>query len=1385
MAENKMRRRIATTLILTMLSSAFPFYVSAADEILPQTSTEMVMTQESQGGSESVPVESEMLTEVIPEADETKLEAGLTDIAPELLLPSEPENIVPLEERIQETEKETILKETLEKTGELEVIDLASGMETTPEGEPTRDENGYIISTYGYPLKGDPYTGDGLEILSYNGGDQYNLSSTTPWTREQFVKAGIARFYTMSDKTFFGEWNDAEQKWEIAGKLDYENYPGLADVETSVKKGDYESAKMAFYTYYLLRERNGYRIKNTSTAQKDRITADLLCKNYMYNANSGMTPLLLGYVDGTPKLLECDVTETLDKYKGIRQELTFLITATDKDGGLVEFTSKEATEHAPTLTVNLNGTSIEIPATADTYITAGSASGQVHGAEEILLARESAINDPKLVNHQTARTYIKFDVSALKSSDTITGASLNLYGKNSVSDKKKEFVVFYADDSNWTEQEKSWTNKTSASTIFSYDQLESWSWTGPGTRQVDWGSRYMEELLRFNTWIDKLVKVYNVTGDEKYAYTALRQLMDFLNVTGMHGRYLKDLDIAVRAQILPHYVMQLLESKYMTPDIFTGIMKYMWIEGNEFLEFCTVASNWGSSERMGHYAVALNFQEFKDVNRWFADLKTKYAKIMDWILQDDGSSYELALGYTDYTLETFLGSIKMWETTGIKGENPFTPEVEEGILTLAQYMMNCSMPGFIDNQEGDGYSFRSGYIPTRLYYIGDKFNDPHLLFGGTEGKEGEQPPYTSVCYNGQGKKVIMRSSWDKKANYLYSSVEGGVGNHAHQDDNNLIVSAYGQYLLVDPLYGSYSGGDSVNWLKSTKGHNVIEVNGDEQSTDGQSTGSARGTIPRWETNEAYDFAEMRSVATKNASSYTRKVLFVKPGFWLVSDYLIPTSGSSNTYSQYWHYLPEADTAMDSETKTSIINTNGVNLLVTPVAPEKLTQAVIKNDGWFSEGQGSFSRSDYTVYETKTEGNCVMDTILYPSDIGQEKDIVSEPIMVEGLEKNSYSAYEFYVTDKKSKETQRYQYFIRHGSGMQTGTVGSHATDANMLFAELDKNGNTVDIIAQDATYVINKESNQTIFRSDSPIEEISLSWNGDYCDIDGSSLSSDKLEKNNFYFYNQGKNFNKISVNGGTVKPLKTVHYFYFGNKPDDSDEEKPVPTVTPTKKPSHGGGGSFGGGGSSGGNPTKPTDTPTAKPTEKPGETTKPELSTGMKKELEGHWAKTEIESLYNRKIVTGISAESFGLNLEVTRAEFVTLILRALQAEPTEYRGCFADVNQDDWYANYMQAAYDMNLLNGADGNALPNAAITREEMAKILSAAAEKSGLEIGEADLTQFHDADQISNWAMEGISNVVFNKLMNGMPDGTFAPKQNTRRDEAFVVVYRLLEKISR
>ena len=75
-------------------------------------------------------------------------------------------------------------------------------------------------------------------------------------------------------------------------------------------------------------------------------------------------------------------------------------------------------------------------------IKAGSNSKKKFGSEETLTACEDAINATNaLVNENTSRIYLKFDVSWLKSGDTVTAATLNIYGNNEKENDEKEVVV--------------------------------------------------------------------------------------------------------------------------------------------------------------------------------------------------------------------------------------------------------------------------------------------------------------------------------------------------------------------------------------------------------------------------------------------------------------------------------------------------------------------------------------------------------------------------------------------------------------------------------------------------------------------------------------------------------------------------------------------------------------------------------------------------------------------------------------------------------------------------------------------------------------------------------------------------------------------------------
>jgi hypothetical protein len=946
-----------------------------------------------------------------------------------------------------------------------------------------------IEDTYGYTLKGDPYN-----------------SMQVKQAKDPFIGNIVNEAYYLRDKDFFGEFLDGE--WKINGKLNY-GAENMEKVESSVKEGNYEYAKQELLNYY---KAKSYK-KDTVSSNIDIITADLLTKNFMYNGRSGFTPQSYMYVDGTKKYVSADVTQAVKQYSSSRSELTFMVLAVEKDKYTASFDSKEG-ENSPYIKAVVSGKEVKIYPSDDTYINAAGNASKNFGSDSDLRACESAPDTSNLVNIYTKRIYLKFNTQELKNASS---ASLYMYGYNmTVPDitDKKELIVFYSDDSAWNEESATY-NSVAPQLMYSYDQSDSWGWDKPSGS----GSRYAEELLRFDTWFDKLVKAYNYTGDEKYAYTALRQIMDFINVRGDEPTHLVTLDVAVRTQCLPKLFMQLLDSKYMTPEIFTAFMKYMYVEANASKNF-TRSGNWGTSETLGLFITSIYFKEFTDSDAWIQRVHDRYEELLGDIVNSDYSCTELSLGYVDYTISTLTGAKDVADE--LKTDiSPYSEKTMADLEKMGLYMYYMSMPGQHDNQMGDGYSYTGNYR-GRLSYLGKWFNNDELLYAGSGGTTGSAPNKTSMLFP-VGKKAVMRSDWTDNALYLYTNVDGGIGNHGHADDNGIILYAYGKYLLTDQLYGTYSQSATHSWLVSSIAHNTVTMNGKNQYF---SSGSAKqGTIDKWETNNGYDFIKETTSNVPDAKSYTRSILSVKDKFYIVNDYIVPKNTASNKYVQAWHFLPSANIRIDSSDKSTQTNMSGANIKVIPINISEINRASIE-PGYFSSGQGSVQSSNYTEYEKNMAGNTVFNTILLP-----QKSLKNSSVTYSMLSDGSdITAYELNV------EGEKYIYMQRH-NGSGSISAGGYETDASMILMGFDNANNINYIAANDISYI--KNNNETILSSKNKLSSVSVLMD-DSCVISGSDITSGLLNYNAFSLYAPG--INDVTVNGQSVSAKKVGDNIIFSN---------------------------------------------------------------------------------------------------------------------------------------------------------------------------------------------------------------------------------------------------
>ncbi len=178
---------------------------------------------------------------------------------------------------------------------------------------------------------------------------------------------------------------------------------------------------------------------------------------------------------------------------------------------------------------------------------------------------------------------------------------------------------------------------------------------------------------------------------------------------------------------------------------------------------------------------------------------------------------------------------------------------------------------------------------------------------------------------------------------------------------------------------------------------------------------------------------------------------------------------------------------------------------------------------------------------------------------------------------------------------------------------------------------------------------------------------------------------------------------------------------------------------------------------------------------------------DMAGHWSEKTVNNMVDKGIINGMGDGTFAPDANITRAQFVKIVVAALGLDITApYSGACADVVATEWYAPYVQAAETAGLIDAnmiANGSFEPNKNINREEMASVVVNAAKAKSLDTTGGDTAQFTDKANISAWADAYVAAAVKLGIVNGMGDGTFAPKNDATRAHGAVMVENLLGQI--
>ena len=194
------------------------------------------------------------------------------------------------------------------------------------------------------------------------------------------------------------------------------------------------------------------------------------------------------------------------------------------------------------------------------------------------------------------------------------------------------------------------------------------------------------------------------------------------------------------------------------------------------------------------------------------------------------------------------------------------------------------------------------------------------------------------------------------------------------------------------------------------------------------------------------------------------------------------------------------------------------------------------------------------------------------------------------------------------------------------------------------------------------------------------------------------------------------------------------------------------------------------------------------------PEEPTPVKKTFEDiddyPWAKEAIETLATLGIIQGTSETTFDPSSNITRADFITLLVRMLKMfdmVPDDGSDSnFDDVQEGMYYYEPIGIAKKLGIVKGIGANKFnPSGQITREDLMVMVARAlkiANKITTTGSYADISRFNDASEVADYAVESIAILVKEGIIVGNPNNTINPKGNATRAETAVILYRVYLK---
>lgn len=843
----------------------------------------------------------------------------------------------------------------------------------------------------------------------------------------------------LTDQELFGLWDQENARWIIQGKLDYESCPDMAEIGRAIQRWDYWGAKELLnrFTQQKFEQYPITRIPARITYEDPSV--DAYIKNIITFGHSAAEPIVIGNERDWYCSNLLDAARKLDQF-------SILLHAEDKEPALVEIDSRESC-YVPYIQVTLrDGSCVQIKTTKDTTIRAGAYLGQNYGKDKVLRVMDSG--DP--IDSNTQRAYLFFDLRCIPHPEDIQSAALFLHGENTAKSGNKKIHVFYKGDTAWEEESYCWNTTALIGGIYSWDGI-------PGGIEYAYPPGGDPEALYTNiarvTCLPPLASGYLYTHQERYAYASLAKISNFLDRAGEDNNFPRGFDGNVRNSQLVIAFKCLNHSAFMTPDVTTAFWKYFWTALDQIASDHQFSKVTNMRISMLNYASVFyeEFPEFRDLPKWKDVFQKRLIPLIEETVLPDGSYVEASDGYSYGSIERLVELADRAARIGIR----LSPDVGQRIHKAIYYYAALHLPNGHSVVYGD-HNMEIASPPYRIDFVEKMagiYQDEVLRYMGANGKEGGiKPAFTSQCFP-DSRRVFMRSGWEDSASYLMVNIDDGFYGHGHYDDLGVIAFAYDHFVIPDPGRYSYTNEPMTEISFSSENHNTLGRITDlkNQVVYNQLAENEREKteIRTWASCQWFDYFSGNTkeraygIDTFNTDGrkqhipttpigYNRKILFVKPSYWIISDFIEDrdfTDRTENKYDIMFHLMPDSRMEWLPDQKGVCTNfETSTNVFLLSPDPDV---EVNREEGYFFPQYGSYTVTDRIVFsKTKAAHEKVMfDTVVYPiKNLNKNVEVKVEKIPLEAEisaasaihirrqhDMETYDDYYYYSNEKNFEE----------------------------------------------------------------------------------------------------------------------------------------------------------------------------------------------------------------------------------------------------------------------------------------------------------------------------------------------------------------------------------